>query len=233
MMDNHVKRRILRPILAAAAAAMLLAGCSKGGDSEIAKIRQNQHAGKIEAVAQQTESQDTTVARVAVEVLGHMGREAVAPIQKALQDKRPEIRGSAVVALAEADPVGQQAAVAEVARKDEAAGVRASACVALGEVYAFDQMETLFTALEDPDRTVRARAASAITRMITRRYELYIDGPADKRHQAVQNLRQAWPQLDKTVRLHQEILHGKKGDALKAEKPASPTRRENPPEFPG
>lgn len=228
-----MKRRVVRPLLAAAVMAALLAGCSKGGDSEIAKVRQNQSAGKIEAVARQAESPDTTVARVAVEALGHMGHEAVVPIQKALQDKRPEVRETAVVALAEADPLAQQAALAEAARTDEAAGVRASACVALGQVYAFDQMETLFTALEDPDRSVRARASAAITRMITRRYEVYIDGPADKRHDAVQKLRAIWPQLDKTVRLHQEILHSKKGAVPKAEKPPAPTRRENPAEFPG
>lgn len=222
----------VQSVVAAVLAAALVAGCSKGGDTEIAKVRQNQKSGKTEAVAKQAQSEDTAVARVAVEVLGHMGREAVPYLQEAMKDKRPEIRETAAVALVEADPVDQQAAVAAVARTDEAASVRASACVALGQIYAFDQMETLFSALEDPDRSVRARASAAITRMVTRRYEVYIDGPPDKRHNAVQKLREVWPQLDKTVRMHQEILHGKKGAAKTAEKPPPPTRRENPPQFP-
>jgi HEAT repeat protein len=194
-----VKKHIA-PLAAASVLAALLAGCSKGSDPEIVRVRELQSQGNTKAVALEAENSDMRVARVAVESLGHMGPDAIPHIQKALQDPRIEVREIAAIAYAEAAPQNEMATLSSVARTDPSPAVRATAVVALGQVYAFSEIDTLFAAIEDPDRAVRVRASAALARMIGRRYETYIDGTPEQRRQIVAALRQLWPTMERGVR---------------------------------
>ena len=195
---------------AAVLAAALLAGCAKD-DPDIAPIRRYRERGDTEALARETENKKAKVAASAVEALGTLGSKALPHVQKALQDERPEVREAAAVAYARAAgrnvPVGSLAATA---RSDPSPDVRAAAVTGLGQVRAIDEIETLLAALEDEDRTVRLRASVAVARIIGRRYETYIDGTPEERHQAVNQLRAVWPTLAGPTREYLKSQQGAK-----------------------
>jgi HEAT repeat protein len=95
-----------------------------------------------------------------------------------------------------------------VVREDPSPEVRAAAATALGGARAVDEMQTLLAALEDPDRTVRARANAAVARIIGRRYETYVDGTPEQRREAVERLRQAWPSMERDTRDYYRTMRG-------------------------
>jgi HEAT repeat protein len=148
--------------------------------------------GNVEGLARETSAADVEVARRAAASLGYLGAEAVPHLEQALKDSRHEVREAAAVALgrtAAADPVSL---LGTAAREDPSANVRAAAVTALGKVRAVSEMDAILGALDDEDQTVRERASAAVTRILGRRYETYLDGSPKERHQAVEALRQAF-----------------------------------------
>ncbi|MBE3095777.1 MAG: HEAT repeat domain-containing protein [Planctomycetes bacterium] len=193
--------------LAAAAVALSAAGCSSG-DPDSARIEGYRRDGNVESLAQEVLSSDTADARKAVRALGTLGPQALPRIDEALRDNRIEVRQEAALAYGQAargEPVRR---LASVVREDPSPEVRAAAATALGGAQAVDEMQTLLAALEDPDRTVRARANAAIARMIGRRYETYIDGTPEQRREAVEKLRQAWPSMEQGMRDYYKTQRG-------------------------
>jgi HEAT repeat protein len=159
---------------------------------DMERVESLRRQGNVEGLARETSAADVEVARRAASSLGYLGAEAVPHLEQALKDSRHEVREAAAVALgrtAAADPVSL---LGTAAREDPSANVRAAAVTALGEVRAVSEMDALLGALEDEDRTVRERASAAVTRILGRRYEVYLDGTPEERHQAVEALRQAF-----------------------------------------
>lgn len=184
-------------------AAAALAGCGKE-DPERTRIQRFREKGDAKALAQETENERPEVAASAIEALGSLGAKGLPYVEKALQDKRPRVREAAAVAYARAATKDQPAlsGLATVARSDPSPDVRAAAVTGLGQAHAVDEMETLLSALEDEDRTVRVRAAAAVARIIGRRYETYVDGTPQQRHEAVGLLRAVWPNLAGPTRMY-------------------------------
>ncbi|MCX5676859.1 MAG: HEAT repeat domain-containing protein [Planctomycetota bacterium] len=194
-------------LLAAVAVTLSAAGCSSG-DPDSARIEGYRRDGNVESLAQEVLSSDTADARKAVQALGTIGPQALPRIDEALRDNRIEVRQEAALAYGQAargEPVRR---LASVVREDPSPEVRAAAATALGGARAVDEMQTLLAALEDPDRTVRARANAAIARIIGRRYETYIDGTPEQRREAVEKLRQAWPSMEQGMRDYYKTQRG-------------------------
>jgi len=149
-------------------------------------------------------TQNVDEARYTIETLGRRGSSAVPEIRsRYLKDPRSRVREMAIKTLgqiARKDPEVLND-VAAIATSDPSPDGRAIAVTVLGQNRAIDQIEALFKALEDEDRTVRLRASRAVGSIIGRRYETYIDGPDDQRHAAVQRLRaKIWPLLESGTR---------------------------------
>ena len=197
-------------LLAAAAVALSAVGCSSG-DPDSARIEGYRRDGNVDSLAQEVSSSDTADARRAVRALGTLGPQALPRIGEALRDNRIEVRQEAALAYGQAargEPAIRLGGLASVVREDPSPEVRAAAATALGGARAVDEMQTLLAALEDPDRTVRARANAAVARIIGRRYETYVDGTPEQRREAVAKLQQAWPSMERGTRDYYRTVRG-------------------------
>ena len=190
-------------LAAGLAAAAMLAGCS-GDESAAARIERMAREGDADGLAREAQNPDADVSRMAVRALGGLGAKAVPQVEKALKDPRSEIREAAAIALPRVEKAKAARVLASVAKQDESASVRAAAATALGQIRAVDEVDTLLAALEDPDRTVRFRASAAMERIVSRRYEFYVDGTPEERHEAVEKFRAAWPAMRAEMRLLEE-----------------------------
>ena len=146
--------------------ACLLAAVAAGCSDPAAQLNSDDPAARIEAVR----------------ALARKDSDAAA-------DKICEAAAVALGRTAAANPVRL---LGTAARQDPSANVRAAAVTALGQARAVSEMDALLAALEDEDRTVRERASAAVTRILGRRYETYVDGKPEQRHEAVEALRQAF-----------------------------------------
>lgn len=211
----------LSAAVAVAAAAIAVVGCGST-DPEKARVEALRRDRNVEALAKETVSEKPATSREAVRALGTLGAEAIPRLQEVLKDERPEIRVEAAlaygnaVAVAEAAPAraapGQEAPgqaarmedqirpLAEAVRSDASPDVRAAAVTGLGHARAMSEMQTIFRALEDPDPMVRARATAAVTRITGRRYETYVNGTPQQRHEAAANIRRQWAADEKSTR---------------------------------
>ncbi len=160
-------------------------------------------AKDIAALAADLASPDTEVARGAAQALPRSGAEALPHIRRALHDPRPEVREAAAIACGKLGSRSDAPLLAAVLAKDSSRRVRAAAASALGDVRAYDQMEALMMALEDPDVAVRARANAAIIRITGVDVGFGAWDPLMKRRHVVdENLRALWPRIEPTVRNH-------------------------------
>jgi len=190
--------RVPRPVLVTlavllAAPAVCLLGCGEP-ETEVEQIQRLAERGDVDALAEKADSPDPEVSRLAVRALVRAGKKAQPAIRRAMHSKRPEVREEAALiyprVAARRDEA--QEPLTELLRTDPNAKVRASAVTALGHMTAYEQMEALFDALDDPDGMVRQRAAKAVARIMGRKYELFINGPPEKRRQAIEGLRGDW-----------------------------------------
>jgi len=192
-------------VLGLMAALVLLAGGCGGGeesaDPVVEEIIRLEKKGDVDALAEKTRDPEPRVSRLAVHSLARIGRKAKPVLDRAIRDERPEVRTEAVLVYPRVAKRSEAAEpLAQIARSDPKPQVRAAAVTALGQMRAFDKMDALFEALDDPDPLVRRRAAGAVSRILGRTYELYVDGPAEKRRQAIAELRKVWPELAPQIR---------------------------------
>ena len=221
-----IRRLWFGAAMAVAAAAIAAGGCGST-DPEKARVEALRRERNVEALAKEAVSEKPVASKEAIRALGTLGAEAIPRLQESLKDERPEIRVEAAlaygnaIAVAEAAPVrpapgrvapapetpGQAARLedqirplADAVRSDASAEVRAAAVTGLGHARAMNEMQTIFSALEDPDPMVRARATAAVTRITGRRYETYINGTPQQRHEAAANIRRQWAADEKSTR---------------------------------
>ena len=187
-----------------------LAGCSDDeprGPSE--EIRELEKAGKVDALTERAIEGEPTEARMAVRSLGRLGRQAEPALRQTIEKGKPIVRAeAALVYPMVAEREKAQEPLKDLAHKDPEPHVRAAAVTALGHMRAMESMEALLQALNDPNALVRQRAANAVERIMGRSYELYIDGPEEKRLQAIEGLREAW--LQDKDRIRKYFMRGRK-----------------------
>jgi HEAT repeat protein len=197
--------RRLRPALLVIAAIALTAAATwrvvtwwyaGAADPVVERVERMRAAGDAGGLGRTVAEADAEEARLALAALGRMGSDAAAEIRSALADERPAVREMAALALGRAAARREAGRLADVAAEDESGTVRAAAVTALGDVKAYDQMETLIAALADPDEMVRRRAAAAIAQVTGITFPFNARKPDDPRHvQAVANLRRIWPKM--------------------------------------
>lgn len=164
-------------------------------DPGAARIEQYRREGNISALAAELDNADVRTARKAVQALGHLGKEAVKHVERAIGDLRPQVREAAAAALGRLNDLNSAPLLAETVRSDKSANVRASAASALGRMYAHEQMEALLDAMGDSNTTVRRRAYAAYYRITGVGRDFDADDPLPKRRRALQDLREFWPTI--------------------------------------
>jgi len=180
--------------------AVGLPGCSEP-ETEVDRIQELEKAGNVDALAKRAIEAEPGEGRLAVRSLGRLGRQAEPALRQAMQKGNPAVRAEA--ALVYPTVTSRQKAqepLSELARHDPEPYVRASAVTALGHMRAMDSMDAILEALNDPNPVVRRRAADAVTRIMGRAYELYVNGPEEKRLQAIEGLRRDWKQDEGHIR---------------------------------
>jgi len=159
---------------------------------EHARIEQLRQAKDLAGLGTQAAHTNERVARLAVGAMGRLGAEAVPKIERALEDKRPRVRERAATAYAQAARHDQAAPLAKLVREDASPNVRAAAVAGLGRLCAFDEMESILAAMDDPDVAVRRRASKAATRIACVIVGYQADDPVAKRHAAIRRMRAHW-----------------------------------------
>ena len=158
-------------------------------DARMEKLRRD---GDTETLSIEAQNSDIRTARRAVKTMGYLGPLGVKPIRTAMKDPRPGIRQEAAMAYARAADPKEAAPLAEVARTDKASVVRAAAVTGLGRTRAYEEMDTLFAAMNDEDITVRRRAAEAVVLFIGRRYPYEPNASSTQRLKSIAVIRQFW-----------------------------------------
>ena len=182
-------------ILIVLAATAIIAGCSEK-DSDSVRIERLRDTGNVEALGREVGGDDSRVGRMAVRAMGRIGPKALPQVKAALADKRGEIREEAAIVYARVAEPEAAAPLAGMARTDPVPTVRAAAVTSLGHLLAFDEMEAVIAALEDPDPMVRQRAGDAVARMTGRSYDL--GSTPEERARMVAHIRERW-RLDANI----------------------------------
>ncbi|MCX5682429.1 MAG: HEAT repeat domain-containing protein [Planctomycetota bacterium] len=211
------KAWLLAPLVAAAA-VLSGAGCNSK-DAEKARIESYRSEHNVEALAKEAASPKPETSQAAVQALGTLGPAAIPRIQESLKDTRSEVRVAAALAYGQAvqvrgqpiPPPDQIRPLAAAVQSDPSPEVRAAAVTALGHARALDEMPTIFKALEDPDPMVRARASATLARITGRRYETFVDGTPEQRHNAVIAIRQMLSADEKNTRTYYNQKYAAKG----------------------
>jgi HEAT repeat protein len=165
-------------------------------DEPDARMEQLRVEGNVEALASEAQSKDIKRARHAVETLGHVGRDSIQKLRTTMTDSRPEIRQEAVIAyekvMAASPKDFNPAVLSQIARTDENKDVRITAITALGNMGAYEELETLLQAMNDDDLTVRRRAAQAVVLIIRRRYTFDANASPRQRLKEIDRIRRFW-----------------------------------------
>ena len=197
----------LRILIAIAVVLSVVVGwrlVSGGGDRrnlgpDEARIDKLRRAGDVEALAAEIAGADEEAACRAVKAMASVGAKAVGHIERAMQDPRPKIRQKATLAYVRAAEPKQAAPLAKAARDDESPGVRAAAVTGIGRLCAYEEMETLLAAMDDPNLMVRRRAADAVAHIIGRRYRYNANDSSDKRRASIAVIRDVWAKDKKMI----------------------------------
>ena len=163
------------------------------------RIEGHRRNGDTAALVREASSADVKVVRLAMYALADSGPVGVPHIERAIRDDRPQVREAAAAALGRAAGRDRSGLLAEVVSKDTAANVRATAASALGQMRAYNEMETLITALEDSDRMVRSRANAAINRITGVHFKFRADDPLKERNKAIAMIRRLWPTMKPNI----------------------------------
>jgi len=166
----------------------------QGQDYARAKVEELARAEDVAGLARQIRTGDERMAKLAVAALGRMGEIVRPEIEKALADKRPAVREKAATAFAKVAPRQEASKLAVLIKQDESADVRAAAVAGLDRMYAFQEMDAIINAMEDPDPAVRRRASKAATKFTCATVQYNPEGSPDEWHQGAERMRQVWQQ---------------------------------------
>jgi len=187
-------------------------------DPNFARIEKLQRDKDVSALAKEVSGADVEVAGRAVGALGRVGPESVPTIKRAMRDKRATVRQKAATSFSQVARPQDAAPLAEMAREDESPEVRAAAVSGLYHMRAFEQMESLLAAMNDPDIVVRRRAATGAVRIIGIGVDYKPGDPPAKRRAAIREMRAIWLEQEARVRRYwtairrmQEAEKNKKG----------------------
>lgn len=151
-------------------------------------------AKDVEGLVKEVQSPDEHAAKLAVSALGELGEAARPVIQQALSDRRPAVREKAATSFAKVAPREQADKLANVVKNDESSNVRAAAVAGLDRMFAFQEMDAIINAMEDPDPAVRRRASKAATKFTGVTVQYNPDASLEECRKGAQRMREYWQQ---------------------------------------
>jgi HEAT repeat protein len=173
-----------------------------GRSPEELAIDEDRINGNVDGLAEKARTYKPEFAKKAVRAMGHGGRKSIPTLRTILQDdKRPELRQQAAMAMAKAIMVAAEkdkpldssmTAPLVIALNDETPEVRASAADALGQVYDYSNMSSLLKAMDDEHLIVRRKAYNAVTRIFGRKYIFDANSPSPKRKIIIKTIATDW-----------------------------------------
>lgn len=193
----------IRVLIAIAVALALALGVKRlffGGrqqqepDRVRAQVEQLVRARDVEALARQVRSPDEHVAEMAVSALGELGEAARPAVREALSDRRPAVREKAAISFSKVAPREQAVKLADMVKKDESSDVRAAAVAGLDRMFAFQEMDAIIDAMEDPDPAVRRRASKAAIKFSGVTVQYNPDASLEECLEGAERMRQYWQQ---------------------------------------
>ena len=153
-----------------------------------ARILELERKGDTEGLGAEVAGSELRVVRMALAALGRMATDpAVEQIEKAMSDGRPAVRSAAAFTYATARREAKAPLLTDrLLDEDEDPAVRATAASAIGRMIAYEEMESLLTAMvHDPELSVRSRAAEAVWTILGRKDGRYRAGAPKKERYAV------------------------------------------------
>jgi hypothetical protein len=193
-------------LLAALAGAILAAGCSEDPARKVQSAEQATRLeglrdlaaanteGSFAAAAQAIGHQDVMTAQAAVRAVALMPRRGAAAVlaRVATEDRRPEVREEAALALSYCPGPQAVQVLREVVRKDAAAPVRAAAAIGMGRVGSLADVEFLLGVGDsDPDCVVQYQAVGALERILGIGFTFEPNLPEDQRRLTLEKVRES------------------------------------------
>jgi hypothetical protein len=180
-------------ILVLAAVSIWLRLPPKPDDPELSnpgvrKVQELQEKNDTAGLAQLAKSDDSMVARRAVQALASVG--GADAIRDSLSDQRPDVRYLAVSGLGSSGDPSQLEALSDFIQNDPAPDVRIAAVRGVSNIRDFSIFDHLYPALNDPEESVRKAAFGAIQDRIGLKFPEYkADGSASVRAPAINRMR--------------------------------------------
>jgi len=191
---------------------LLLSGGDEPADksdpnaARIARLRQQRN---VAALGRELTNPNPDVARRAIAALGEIGSESLDHVRGALADARPRVREKAAATYAHVAQHKDAAPLARLATTDESPNVRAAAVSGLDRMMAFEQMDAILAAMDDPDVLVRRRAANAAERFACVRVGYNADASPAQRQAAIERLRAEWLKSQQRAAKYWEMIRTK------------------------
>lgn len=192
----------IRVLIAVAAALVVALGAKyiffsspprdEKADQARAKAEQLVRAKDVEGLCKEVQGSDEHAASLAVSALGDLGEAARSAVEGALGDRRPAVREKAATSFAKVATHEQAGKLANIVKKDESPDVRAAAVAGLDRMFAFQEMDAIIDAMEDPDPAVRRRASKAAIKFSGVTVQYYPDASLEECRQGAQRMRQYW-----------------------------------------
>ena len=186
--------------------ALLAAGCS---ESAVEKVKSPDQAKRLEGL-QELARQDTpealtlareviahedvTTARAAVRTVSRMSRRSAVSVlaRVAAEEKRPQVREEAVLALSYGREPSSADELRQVLRTDADPRVRAAAATGLGRIGNLSDVEFLLeVADKDTEPLVQSHAVGALDRLLGIGFTFDASAPAEDRQVTLRLIRQA------------------------------------------
>jgi HEAT repeat protein len=183
-----------------------------------AHMEQLRTEDNVEALESEIQSKDVKRARRAVETLGYLGQSfskkrdrAIKTIRVTMKnDSRQQIRQTAVIAYAKAMETASPkthdpAPLGEIVRTDKDKNLVICSINALGDMGAYEELETLLQAMNNDDITIRRRAAEAVVLVVRRRYTFHPNASPETRLREIDRIRQFWKfYQDNVTKFHKD-----------------------------
>jgi HEAT repeat protein len=199
--DSLVRIRVLIGVAAALALALgakylffSVPSPDEKTDHARAKAEALVRAKDVEGLVKEVQGSDEHAASLAVSALGYLGEAARLAVERALADRRPGVREKAATSFAKVATREQAGKLVALVKKDESANVRAAAVASLDRMMAFQEMDAIIDAMEDPDPAVRRRASKAATRFSGVAVQYNPDASLEECRQGAQRMRAYWEQ---------------------------------------
>jgi HEAT repeat protein len=166
---------------------LILRGRGEGKETDpgLARIQKLESKKDVPGLTAAIGDPDPKVGARAATVLARVaGKQAQAALQQAMKDSRPEIRVAATEAYGDVGDRNQVGVINELMTGDSSPSVRVAACLAAGRLYAWNCVEPLVKALDDPDKNVRQAASMGMQKILglkTPNYQAGADAASRKK----------------------------------------------------